>query len=96
VQGKGLVPTFSASQKTWQRPPAQGVAPRPHAASVFFIRAPLVGERTNLHCYNLHEIQRLNRVTVASKGGCHIPPLDFAATGQLMCVYKGVFNGDKG
>jgi MoxR-like ATPase len=29
VQGKGLVPTFSALQKTWQRPPAQGVAPRP-------------------------------------------------------------------
>jgi len=29
VQGKGLVPTFSASQKTWHRPPAQGVAPRP-------------------------------------------------------------------
>ena len=29
VQGKGLVPTSFATQKTWHRPPAQGVAPRP-------------------------------------------------------------------
>ena len=39
MQGKGLVPTFSAAQKTWQRPPAQGVAPRPRINGAPFEKA---------------------------------------------------------